>query len=78
LVLHRSAELEDELLDAKEQVIDPLRRFMGGAQRKIYDEGRDYLKAQMKTLATSERPRRQPFAPRSRTQLATREMQFSK
>ena len=43
--------LEDELLDAKEQVIDPLRRFMGGAQRKIYDEARDYLKAQAENLS---------------------------
>lgn len=35
--------VEDALLDAKEQVIDPLRRFMGGAQRKIYDEAREFL-----------------------------------
>lgn len=34
---------EDALLDAKEQVIDPIRRFMAGAQIKIYDEARDYL-----------------------------------
>lgn len=35
--------VENALLDAKEQVIDPLRRFMGGSQRKIYDEAREFL-----------------------------------
>lgn len=34
---------EGALLDAKEQVIDPLLRFMGSTQLKIYDEARDFL-----------------------------------
>ncbi|MFP4396160.1 MAG: BREX system P-loop protein BrxC [Anaerolineales bacterium] len=34
---------EDALFDLKEQVIDPVRRFMRGAQREIYDEARRFL-----------------------------------
>jgi hypothetical protein len=35
--------VEDTLFDLKEQVIDPVRRFMSGAQREIYDEARRFL-----------------------------------
>ncbi|MBW7886072.1 MAG: hypothetical protein H3C34_26270, partial [Caldilineaceae bacterium] len=31
---------EDELLDAKEQVLEPLRRFMNGSQKQIYLDAR--------------------------------------
>ncbi|MER9202955.1 BREX system P-loop protein BrxC [Mesorhizobium sp. M0933] len=34
---------EDHLLDLKERILDPVRRFMGGAQKTIYDEARAYL-----------------------------------
>ncbi|MUZ65277.1 BREX system P-loop protein BrxC [Agrobacterium vitis] len=34
---------EDHLLDLKETVLDPVRRFMGGSQKKNYDEARSYL-----------------------------------
>ena len=34
---------EDRLLDLKEGILDPIRRFMGGAQKAIYDEARAYL-----------------------------------
>lgn len=34
---------EDRLLDLKEGVLDPIRRFMGGGQKAIYDEVRIYL-----------------------------------
>lgn len=34
---------EDDLLDAKEDLLDKIRSFMGGAQRAIYDEARDTL-----------------------------------
>jgi energy-coupling factor transporter ATP-binding protein EcfA2 len=37
---------EDALLDAKEGVLDKIRSFMGGAQREIYDDTRDFLQAQ--------------------------------
>jgi hypothetical protein len=34
---------EDQLLDLKEGILDPIRRFMGGAQKAIYDGARAYL-----------------------------------
>lgn len=37
---------QDELLDLKEAILDPIRRFMGGAQKTIYDEARAYLSGQ--------------------------------
>jgi len=36
----------DQLLDLKENVLDPIRRFMGGVQKGIYDEARAYLTKQ--------------------------------
>jgi len=37
---------EDELFEMKEQVSDPIRRFMSGAQREIYDEVRRFLEVE--------------------------------
>jgi len=37
---------EDALLNAKENILDKIRSFMGGAQREIYDDVRDFLQAQ--------------------------------
>ena len=37
---------EDELLDLKERVIDPLVRFMNGSTKVIYDETRTFLSAE--------------------------------
>lgn len=37
---------EDALLKAKEDILDKIRSFMGGAQREIYDDVRDFLQAQ--------------------------------
>jgi hypothetical protein len=37
---------EDDLLDPKEDVLDKIRSFMGGAQREIYDDARDFLRDQ--------------------------------
>ncbi|MET4016634.1 BREX system P-loop protein BrxC [Bradyrhizobium sp. S3.2.12] len=37
---------EDRLLGLKEGILDPIRRFMGGAQKAIYDEARAYLSDQ--------------------------------
>lgn len=37
---------EDALLNAKEDILDKIRSFMGGAQREIYDDVRDFLHAQ--------------------------------
>jgi len=39
-------EQEDALLNAKEDILDKIRSFMGGAQREIYDDVRDFLQAQ--------------------------------
>jgi TolA-binding protein len=37
---------EDQLLDLKEDVIDPIRKFMGGAQKDIYNQARSFLQSQ--------------------------------
>lgn len=42
---------EDRLLDMKEGVIDPVRRFMNGSQRTIYDEARRFLDTQEPNLS---------------------------
>ena len=41
-----SAAQEDDLLDAKEEVLDKVRSFMGGAQKDIYDDAREFLREQ--------------------------------
>ncbi|MBD3268545.1 BREX system P-loop protein BrxC [bacterium] len=41
---------EDELFDVKEQVLDPVRRFMRGPQREIYDSARRFLEVQEANL----------------------------
>ncbi|WP_170339699.1 BREX system P-loop protein BrxC [Ruegeria arenilitoris] len=40
------AKHEDDILDAKEDILDKIRSFMAGAQRQIYDEVRDFLTRQ--------------------------------
>ena len=40
------AKHEDDLLDTKEEVLDKIRSFMGGAQREIYDDARSFLSDQ--------------------------------
>lgn len=37
---------EDELLELKEQLIDPIRKFMGGPQKDIYNQARAFLQSQ--------------------------------
>ncbi len=37
---------EDELLDLKEKVVDPIRKFMSGPQKEIYDSARQFVQAQ--------------------------------
>jgi energy-coupling factor transporter ATP-binding protein EcfA2 len=37
---------QDALLNAKEDILDKIRSFMGGAQREIYDDVRDFLQGQ--------------------------------
>jgi len=40
------SQIEEELLDLKEEVIDPLTHFMAGFHKAIYDEVRDFLRLQ--------------------------------
>jgi len=37
---------EEVLLDAKEEVLDKVRSFMGGTQKEIYDDAREFLRDQ--------------------------------
>jgi energy-coupling factor transporter ATP-binding protein EcfA2 len=37
---------EDTLLDMKEKIIDPIRKFMGGPLKSIFDEARKFVQAQ--------------------------------
>lgn len=41
----------DALFDLKERVVDPIRRFMAGAQRQIYDDAAGYLANQDANLS---------------------------
>lgn len=38
--------MEDKLVDLKEDIIDPIRKFMSGPQRKIYDQARKFTREQ--------------------------------
>lgn len=44
-------EQEDQLLDAKEDILDKIRSFMSGPQKGIYDEVRAFLTAQGQNIA---------------------------
>ena len=37
---------EDELLELKEQLIDPVRKFMAGSQKDIFDKAREFVRVQ--------------------------------
>lgn len=45
------ARQEDALLDVKEKVIDPIRKFMNGAQKDIFIEARQFVKSQEPNFA---------------------------
>lgn len=40
------SKIEDSLLDLKEQILDPVRQFMGGAKKELYDSARQFLQDQ--------------------------------
>ena len=42
--------LGDELLDAKENVIDPIQAFLGGGQRAIFDDAAELLRSNVSNL----------------------------
>lgn len=41
----------DGLLDMKENILDPIRRFMGGPHKGLYDEARNFLRTQETNFA---------------------------
>ena len=45
------ARQEDALLDLKEKVIDPIRKFMNGAQKDIFNEARKFVQSQEPNFA---------------------------
>lgn len=47
---------EDQLLDAKEDILDKIRSFMSGPQKGIYDEVRAFLTAQDQNVTFAEDP----------------------
>ena len=47
---------EEQLLDAKEDILDKVRSFMSGPQKGIYDEVRSFLTAQDQNLAYADDP----------------------
>jgi len=38
--------MEDELVELKEDIVDPIRKFMSGPQKKIYDQARKFTRDQ--------------------------------
>lgn len=42
---------EDTLFEHKENIIDPIRRFMNGSQKAIYDDARAFVEAQQHNVA---------------------------
>ena len=42
--------IADDLLDAKSEIIDPIQAFLGGAQRKIFDEATELLASNASNL----------------------------
>ena len=44
--LQNLSEYEDDLMDLKEDVIEPIQSFMGGGQKKVFLEAREFLREQ--------------------------------
>jgi hypothetical protein len=44
-LINSSRDFEDSLLNHKEEILDPIRKFMNGGQRKIYDDVKEFLKS---------------------------------
>ena len=81
--LNKLAEFSGPLLDAKEDLLDPIKAFMAGAQRTAYDEAIAYLREEeanfadvpaavvqpLRNLATSQAPYRGQVLPQAKTAL---------
>lgn len=50
-LLNHLSEFQSDLLDAKEKVITPIKAFMNGPQRKIYDDAISFLKEEEANFA---------------------------
>lgn len=50
-LLNHLADFEDELLDAKEDLLDPIKAFMHGPQRQAYDEAIAFLREEEANFA---------------------------
>lgn len=82
-LLNQLHAFQDELLDAKQDLIDPIKSFMAGAQRTAYDEAMAYLREEeanfadlsaaavqpLRDLAASSAPYRGQVLPTARTAL---------
>lgn len=49
-VISKMDDYEDELLDAKENILDPIRKFWNGEQKRIYDRVMDMVKGDQSNL----------------------------
>jgi hypothetical protein len=82
-LLNQLTEFQDDLLDAKQDVLDPIKTFMAGAQRTAYDEAMAYLREEeanfadltpaavqpLRDLAASDAPYRGQVLPAAKTAL---------
>ncbi len=82
-VINQLPEFQDPLLDAKQDLLDPVKSFMAGAQRTAYDEAIAYLREEeanfadlpsaavqpLRDLASSSAPYRGQVLPLARTAL---------
>lgn len=82
-LLNQLQDFQDDLLDAKQDLIDPIKSFMAGAQRTAYDEAIAYLREEeanfadlpasaiqpLRDLAASSAPFRGQVLPNARTAL---------
>jgi hypothetical protein len=82
-VLNQLLDFRDKLLDAKQDLLDPVKTFMAGAQRAAYDEAIAYLREEeanfadlpapvvqpLRDLAASSSPYRGTVLPTARTAL---------
>ena len=68
--LQKLPEYEDELMDLKEDVIEPIQSFMGGGQKEIYLEARGFLREQRDNFAYLDEMTDQTDQAREETQLS--------
>ncbi len=60
-LLNQLADFKDELLDAKDELIAPIKAFMNGAQKTTYDEAVGFLRTEEANLAAVSEAELQPI-----------------